>query len=327
MHNLINQAREWAEDGKDIYDPSSRIKVAIDLILSLPDQWVDVEKVREEAGRMDKGAENAMKPGHNEFSRGYAEAMLECAGHLRNLIPTPKLPTLADMTPEERAASQWMQADVKLDTDGATVRRVIAHPGTANMKASVWSPYGGSDFVDTKLVTPLPGEPKLQWPGSEPEDGGTPALSEEEKVAPDQAVAKDVCNSEPNSSETPKSSIKPEDVPPNEPWLIEVDNQEAIGTRYAGYSTLPWAVAVLNGLFVNHYDDRDVTLIHKLVPETHTLPKGMRIADERTLGRVIVTTEFNEDDICEIVYWNKGLKRNCPGFADENDITFLDGNQ
>ncbi|WP_044027492.1 hypothetical protein [Corynebacterium glutamicum] len=311
MHNL-DKAREWAERWSED-DPLilADAKAAIKLIKELPDKWVDAEKVRE---ALDSYLSNCTRGTVGHY---IAE---EIARDLEPLLP-PKLPTLADMTPEEREACQWMQADVKLDISGATVRRVIAHPGSADMNVSVWAPCGGSNFVDAESVTPLPDLPKLQWPG----DGVVDYEIVDESLD-DQAVAKDVCNSEPNTSETPKSSIKPEDVPPNEPWLIEVYGQKAIGARYQGDVFAPWSAAALDGAFAGEYTDREVTLIHKLVPETHTLPEGMRLADHKTYGRVVVAPRANTHGEESFYRRNEDISWGAShGYRPTGEFNFLDG--
>lgn len=272
----LEKAREWASRHdriRGVFHPDA--KAAVEVIQSLPDKWVDVEEVQEIIEEMES------LPDTTRVSSEIAIATEAWKRRLEALLPS-KLPTLADMTPEERAACKWMQC--KVETDGEDTIGVIW---------MIWSNrvhiifQSGIIFdAEYRRVTPLTGEPKLEWPGS----GGTPTIAQKEKVADDQAVAKDVCNSESNSSETPKSSIKPEDVPPNEPWLIEVDGQEAIGTRYKGDAHTPWAVAALGGSFADDdYHDHEITLIHRLVPETHTLPEGMRLADHADIGRVIVS--------------------------------------
>lgn len=225
---------------------------------ALPEQWIHAEKVREEADRMDKGAEN-LKPWYNDFSRGYAEAMKECAEHLRNLL-TPYLPTLAELIEagNDPKQYQWMQCkEAHFPTGGTGAQGIIL--SSDEISSLILERNGAVVTWRNSLVTPLQGEPKLEWTGS----GDTTTISNDEKVTADQ---------QPNTSETPKSSIKPEDVPPNEPWLIEADGQKAIGTRYKGDAYAPWAVAALNGLFAEDYPDYEITLIHKLVPDPPALP-------------------------------------------------------
>lgn len=150
------QARNRADQRRNIKDRrlNARAKAAAE-------QWIDADKVREEADRMDKGAENSMKPGHNEFSRGYAEAMRECAEHLRKLI-APSLPTLADMTLEEREACRWMQAISEPDS-GYTDGTVVIVEVQDDRAMLMWED-GSFDTRYHQHITPLPGESKMKWP-------------------------------------------------------------------------------------------------------------------------------------------------------------------
>ena len=78
-----------------------------------------------------------------------------------NAVPAPPLPTLADMTEEERAACQWMQADV---ADHNT-RYVIANPHDRHGEATLIAPDGQIEWILPEYVTPLPDLPRLEWPG------------------------------------------------------------------------------------------------------------------------------------------------------------------
>lgn len=348
MTNL-DKARQWAEN-LSTGSVTDKERAVADVILSLPDQWVDAEKARALIASLNAWAEDA----DAERSHGRALGYRTAAENLATLLPAPSLPTLADMTQEERAACQWMQADVKLDISGATVRRVIAHPGTANMKASVWSPYGGSEFVDTKLVTPLSYLDKLKWPAQEPRNpetppaetlnntslntprnprpkeccgkcpetisGGYDCTCEDNprcsKNTPDQAVAKDMCN-----------KPRPADVPANELWLVEHDGLEFLAKRDREDAPYyPWRITSANGLGTGIAGDIDITLIHKLVPETHTLPKGIRLADHAKYGRVVTSPQADDDVDYKIFF---PIEDNGTGadidFAHESELTFLDG--
>lgn len=122
---------------------------------------------------------------------------------------------------------------------------------------------------------------------------------------------------------------RPEDVPPNEPWLIEVDGQEAIGTRYKGDARTPWAVAALGGSFADDdYHDHEITLIHKLVVEPPALPEGMRIADHKTFGRVVVSPKVDTDgDYKVFISGTEEITGASWGYANKNELTFLGGEQ
>ena len=308
MSNL-DKALEWANGIS--YHPCSHEPEEVEaarIILNLPDQWVDAEKVREEADRMDSGAVNAMKPGHNEFSRGYAEAMQECAEHLRNLL-TPKLPTLADMTPEERKACQWMQADIH-----GGGRGVIAFI-TEDDLAAIWFENPNQKHFELSEVTPRPDLPKLKWPG----DGVVHCETVDETETVEETPAE-------------KAALpKPEDLPPNELWLVEYNGLEFVGKRNReDYINCPWRIASVNDEGSDIARDSEITLIHKLVAEPPALPKGMRLADHTRYGRVVVSPkadEYGEHRIFCSSDDTESLTGSDWGFVKESKLTILDGNQ
>ena len=81
---------------------------------------------------------------------------------LEAMLPPPPRPTLADMTPEERAACQWMQCDA-----GPYGRRGLI------VKVKYWSVYvvdketGTYSDYTPDLVTALPDLPRMEWNGTE----------------------------------------------------------------------------------------------------------------------------------------------------------------
>ena len=91
-------------------------------------------------------------------------AVWECAAEaVETLLSPPPRPTLADMTEEERAACQWMQADVK----GYESRVVIVNPYWEEGSARVMWLHTRMVPVSWKSVTPRPDLPCLEWPGTE----------------------------------------------------------------------------------------------------------------------------------------------------------------
>ena len=82
---------------------------------------------------------------------------------LRDMLPTPPRPTLADMTDDERAECQRMQCDV----GGEDARAVIIHPHWENGSASVLWSGGFFTYPDWEQVTPRPDLPRLEWSGTE----------------------------------------------------------------------------------------------------------------------------------------------------------------
>ena len=79
----------------------------------------------------------------------------------RTLIAMMPRPTLADMTPEERAACQWMQADVKGYEITAGIIAMI-NPTDAHLIAS----DGETWFLEFDTVTPRPDLPRMEWPST-----------------------------------------------------------------------------------------------------------------------------------------------------------------
>lgn len=77
------------------------------------------------------------------------------------LDAVPALPTLADMTPEERDDCQWMQAD----TAGADDTCVLFVIGTRSAKGVA---KGGRVTTGPhKCFTPRPDLPRLKWPDND----------------------------------------------------------------------------------------------------------------------------------------------------------------
>ena len=174
----------------------------------------------------------------------------EILDDLEETLFGPTLPTLADMTPEEREACRWMQADVKL-ANGGSVTCVIADPRTPGAKVRVWAPHGGSDDVQEGRVTPLPDLPKLEWPGSHAD-----AITAE---SVEDVQAGRVTNFEPTLP-------RPEDVPEGEPWLVEFDGKRWVGV-HADILDRPWSITRMDGLDYQNVADSEITLISRLVPQ------------------------------------------------------------
>ena len=104
-----------------------------------------------------------------------------------NAGPAPPLPTLADMTEEERAACQWMQADV---ADHNT-RYVIANPHDRHGEATLIAPDGQIEWILPDYVTPRPDLPRMEWPAGdqEAEDANTVKVGDVIESAADPRLA------------------------------------------------------------------------------------------------------------------------------------------
>lgn len=323
----LDKARVWAECTAGLAYKGKEIQAAVDVIQSLPNAWVDVEKVWELIASLNAWAEDA----DAERAHGRALGYRTAAENLIALLPAPSLPTLADMTQEEREACQWMQADVELLASESSVTCVIADPRMPGAKVRVWAPHGGSDDVEEGRVTPLPDLPKLEWPSSAPQKpylfGGTSSESDLPDMSISERMERTDNSIKPEDVPAGEAALsKPEDVPANEPWLIEVDGQKAFGTRHKGNTIVPWSVAALDGSFAGDFHDNEITLIHKLVLETHALPEGMRLADHEEYGRVVVSPEDDLDGDYLAFYSDKNLEYGGSwAYPKEYELTFLDG--
>lgn len=242
MDSRLEQAKEWAWEvtAERIPDTSSgRAKLAAaKVIQSLPDQWVDAEKVQ----AMIDNYKHA-RDSNAEGTEGWVINHL-MVSNLESLL-TPPLPTLADMTHEERKACQWMQARL----DGGTESVVIVDP--LSEKAWVMWDDGMFDPQSYDKVTPLPDLPKLEWPGSVPEN-----------------VPGEECQfMHPPECDCEDALPRPEDVPAGEPWIVLYGDQEWVGVRAKDHDFVPWSIVRMDGLDDNDVSDSDITLVSRLVPE------------------------------------------------------------
>ena len=119
----------------------------------MTDQTIPADEVREIVEKMYHHANHDnVRGGEEEYVRFFARQFDE-------LLPAPPLPTLADMTEEERRECQWMQAD--LDPVG---RAVIVNPHWEDGSARVMWPGGFIEQTDWGKVTPRPDLPRMEWP-------------------------------------------------------------------------------------------------------------------------------------------------------------------
>ena len=97
----------------------------------------------------------------------WSDRAIAAARVILDTVPTPPPPTLADMTEEERAACQWMQAD----TNGG--RDVISNPCYDKGRATILLRDGTSIPVGMEKITPRPDLPRMEWP----RDTGIPGVA------------------------------------------------------------------------------------------------------------------------------------------------------
>ena len=117
------------------------------------------EDVREIVEKMRYHANHDNVRGREEEYIRYFADLIE------TLLPPPPRPTMADMTADERAACQWMQADA-----GPYGRRGLI------VKVKYWSVYvvdketGTYSDYTPDLVTARPDLPRMEWNGTDQED-------------------------------------------------------------------------------------------------------------------------------------------------------------
>ena len=129
----------------------------------MTDQTIPADKVREIVDAM----RESMRRAENTCSDvGLLDDMSVYITDLVALLPDPPLPTLADMTSEERDGCERMQCDV----GGEDARAVIFNPYWEDGSARVMWPDGVFTYPGWERVTPRPDLPRLEWPGPD-QDG------------------------------------------------------------------------------------------------------------------------------------------------------------
>ena len=88
------------------------------------------------------------------------EAMDSLVQDVRALLPAP---TLADMTEDDLAECQWMQADTE-----ARGRAIIIVAEWVDGHAELLDRWGNSFYAAHDTITPRPGLPRMTWPGDAP---------------------------------------------------------------------------------------------------------------------------------------------------------------
>lgn len=116
-----------------------------------------------------------LHPEDVEHARAYVQDVLDAtyvpdrilavARVLQALLPTPTLPTLADMTYQERAACQRMQCDVI----GFRGKCILVSPSDRDGDAVLLGREGEVHYEDHAMVVPRPDLPRFVWPDDTPE--------------------------------------------------------------------------------------------------------------------------------------------------------------
>lgn len=245
----INQAREWAHDNINgwHFTGSDRALAAARVIQSLPDTVVDGDKLREV---INKVLANTI---HGTVGHQVAE---DYAALIGELIPAPSLPTLAELIEQgnDPQKYQWMQCTVDGSRDHAFVIAVVGERFN-----KVLRPDGPHQVMSNDRVTPLPDLPKLEWPGSAPDDvayatGG--ALTTQDVVDECRAVRKE------------RALPRPEDIRPGDPWSVQHEGLEWVGVRADDHGYYPWGIIRTDGIDYQDVADAEITLISRLVPKT-----------------------------------------------------------
>lgn len=154
----LKLAQEWAAEYCDnlVYH---KAQAAVNVIQSLGTQWVSVEELQGAINEMESFI--AIEGGGEEYALA-DEVTKDWVDILKKLI-TPKLPTLADMTNEERKACKWMQAKAS----GSDDLYVLANVSTSS--SYLWTQDGHVIFRGNDTITPIPTVPKFKWPGHDEE--------------------------------------------------------------------------------------------------------------------------------------------------------------
>ena len=120
----------------------------------MTDQTIPAGLTRDQAQAVREWAERA------RAAEVQDETVADAARVLLAVLPKP--PTLADMSPEERRACQWMQADT--ESEG---RVVITICEWVDGRAAVLDRRGDVFYKAYATVTPRPDLPRMAWPGTE----------------------------------------------------------------------------------------------------------------------------------------------------------------
>lgn len=244
MNNThLDQARAWARDNIDDFYEGERVYAVCEVIQSLPDQWVDAEKVQ----AMIDNYKHA-RDSNAEGTEGWVINHL-MVSNLESLI-APSLPTLYELMVKQKKNPEeyrWMQAKAFHTGEQGCVTDFDLYREIA----TVIFPNGVMKNVPWEEVTPLPDLPRLEWPAQEPRNPETPP-------------AETLNNA---SSDTPRNP-RPEDVPAREPWQVLSKSRRAIGYRRNDLGTrIPWVITYQGCMEFDYCYDSDITLVSRLVPE------------------------------------------------------------
>lgn len=245
----LDLAREWAGDEKANWRTQSRnARAAVEVIQSLPDEWVNAGKVRE---RMET-YEHA-RDGNTKGSEGWIINHL-MVSNLESLLPDPAPRTMEEIEWDDEE-HPYMEA---VTVSG---RRLI-----------LLAPMGNTAVSENTILVAEP-------------DGGVPVLVPAEGLSPTGRYARlslpdDVKQVMEESVEdykagrfvdfdtTEPATPRPEDVPVGEAWQVEIDGRAAVGYRNDPHDGIPWTAVYRDTAEHDWLFDSEVALVTRLVPET-----------------------------------------------------------
>lgn len=163
---------------------------------------------------------------------------------LKALI-APPLPTLAELIEAGNEWHKYLRFQCDVGGDRAGVVGIVS-------KDVFWISYDSGFTIQAvaSQITPLPDLPKLEWPAQEPRN-------------PENPPAETLNNA---SSDTPRNPL-PEDVPAEEPWIVEFDGHKWVGVRATDHEIVAWGIIRMDGLHYRYVDDSEIKLTQPLVPE------------------------------------------------------------
>lgn len=178
----------------------------------MTDQTMPADKVEKIAAAM----RAAMRRDDPYYSDGaFLEDMSGYIRDLESLLPDPPLPTLADMSPEERRDCQRMQCDV----EGRSMRYVIANPHENDCEVTLLDSDGGIDWVFPEYVTPRPDLPRMAWPGAE-NAAPAPALPDGWRVADHKGYGRGIVTNPTPNRDGHVYFVIPDDDPMGYEWVF-----------------------------------------------------------------------------------------------------------
>lgn len=235
----IQQALKWVDyittapnlSGSHVDEARAAARV----IKSLPDHWINVKEVREVV--------NSQLSNYVQGTVGHSVAE-DFACKLQSLLDPP-LPTLAELIEAGNDPKQYQLMQCKeshFPTGGTGAWGVIL--SSDEVSSLILERNGAVVTWRNSLVTPLQGEPKMEWPG----DG--------------------VVDAEIVEDDEPVMMPRPEDVHGGEVWLIRYEGKEYESFKAGGGNDpQPWIIRLKDKDDYWWLYNNEVTLVSRMVPE------------------------------------------------------------